>query len=126
MSAADETSGNDLVAQHVAKVIVRHDRIEIEITADPNSGELGSRGKLEIPFLPAVSGQKAVTRNPINKGDTDPVAREKLLSWNEKTFASLSAVARAITGVRWNGRRFFGLQEKTDAHQSGCKEAPTP
>ena len=28
-------------------------------------------------------------------------------SWNGMTFTSLSAVARAITGVRWNGPRFF-------------------
>ncbi len=31
--------------------------------------------------------------------------------WNGKTFASLSAVARAITGARWSGPRFFGLTE---------------
>ncbi len=30
-------------------------------------------------------------------------------AWNGKTFCSLSAVARAITGVNWNGPRFFGL-----------------
>lgn len=30
-------------------------------------------------------------------------------SWSGKTYRSLSAVARAITGTRWNGRRFFGL-----------------
>jgi hypothetical protein len=30
--------------------------------------------------------------------------------WEERTFASLSAVARAITGARWNGPRFFGLR----------------
>jgi Protein of unknown function (DUF2924) len=29
--------------------------------------------------------------------------------WEGRIFASLSAVARAITGVRWNGRRFFAL-----------------
>ncbi len=29
--------------------------------------------------------------------------------WDGHIFASLSAVARAITGVRWNGRRFFAL-----------------
>jgi hypothetical protein len=28
------------------------------------------------------------------------------------TYDSLSAVARAITGTRWNGPRFFGLREK--------------
>ena len=30
-------------------------------------------------------------------------------AWEGRTYASLSAVARAITGVRWNGHRFFGL-----------------
>jgi hypothetical protein len=29
-----------------------------------------------------------------------------------QTFDSLSAVAREITGVRWNGPRFFGLRVK--------------
>jgi len=30
-------------------------------------------------------------------------------AWNGRVFASLSAVARAITGTNWNGPRFFGL-----------------
>ncbi|MCB1474100.1 MAG: DUF2924 domain-containing protein [Rhodobiaceae bacterium] len=29
--------------------------------------------------------------------------------WNGKHYKSLSAVARAITGARWSGPRFFGL-----------------
>ena len=29
--------------------------------------------------------------------------------WNGKSYRSLSAIARAITGVRWSGPRFFGL-----------------
>jgi hypothetical protein len=32
--------------------------------------------------------------------------------WQDRTYASLSAVARAITGTSWNGRRFFGLPMK--------------
>ncbi len=31
-------------------------------------------------------------------------------SWRDKSYASLSEVARAITGTRWSGPRFFGLQ----------------
>ncbi len=31
-------------------------------------------------------------------------------SWRGKGYASLSEVARAITGTRWSGPRFFGLQ----------------
>lgn len=31
-------------------------------------------------------------------------------SWQAKTYVSLSEVARAITGTRWSGPRFFGLK----------------
>jgi hypothetical protein len=31
--------------------------------------------------------------------------------WEGKLYPSLSAVARAVTGSRWNGPRFFGLRE---------------
>ena len=31
--------------------------------------------------------------------------------WQEKTFASLSSAAKAITGTNWNGNTFFGLSE---------------
>ena len=30
--------------------------------------------------------------------------------WRETTYASLSTIARAITGTGWNGPRFFGLR----------------
>ena len=32
-------------------------------------------------------------------------------AWRGSTYASLSEIARAITGTRWNGPRFFGLRE---------------
>lgn len=31
--------------------------------------------------------------------------------WNGRTHRSLSSIARAITGARWSGPRFFGLRE---------------
>jgi hypothetical protein len=34
-------------------------------------------------------------------------------AWNGKTYPSLSQIALAITGTRWNGPRFFGLRDKT-------------
>ena len=33
-------------------------------------------------------------------------------SWNGKSYASLSKVALAMTGTRWSGPRFFGLNGK--------------
>jgi len=38
--------------------------------------------------------------------------------WKGQTFRSLSEVARAITGTRWNGPRFFGLRQSGASIQS--------
>jgi hypothetical protein len=35
-------------------------------------------------------------------------------AWNGQTYDSLSRVAFAITGTKWNGPRFFGLRDKED------------
>ena len=35
-------------------------------------------------------------------------------AWNGQTYDSLSKVAFAITGTKWNGPRFFGLRDKDD------------
>ena len=41
--------------------------------------------------------------------------------WQDRTYPSLSAIARAITGTSWNGRRFFGLpmKQKADRGETG-------
>ena len=38
----------------------------------------------------------------------------KMKAWNGQTYDSLSKVAFAITGTKWNGPRFFGLRDKED------------
>ncbi len=38
-------------------------------------------------------------------------------SWNGKTYRSLSKVAFAITGSRWNGPRFFGLRDRPSSER---------
>jgi hypothetical protein len=35
-------------------------------------------------------------------------------AWNGQTYDSLSKVAFAITGTKWNGPRFFGMRDKAD------------
>lgn len=42
-------------------------------------------------------------------------------AWNGKIYPSLSKVAGAITGTRWNGPRFFGLRDKHRTPSSGGK-----
>jgi len=43
------------------------------------------------------------------------MALEDGFAWNGKTYESLSKVAFAITGTRWNGPRFFGLRDRPKA-----------
>lgn len=38
-------------------------------------------------------------------------------AWNGATYDSLSRVAHAITGTKWNGPRFFGLRERPSPAQ---------
>jgi Protein of unknown function (DUF2924) len=41
-------------------------------------------------------------------------------AWNGQTYDSLSKVAFAITGTKWNGPRFFGLRSKEDRSDAGA------
>jgi hypothetical protein len=42
--------------------------------------------------------------------------------WKDKTYPSLSAIARIITGSNWNGPRFFGLREGVGKKPSQPRE----
>jgi hypothetical protein len=50
------------------------------------------------------------------------IALEKGFRWNGETHRSLSAIARAITGTKWNGHVFFGLRRR----KSPCAVAGSP
>ena len=39
-------------------------------------------------------------------------------AWNGATYTSLSAAAFAITGTKWNGRRFFGVRHRNRVRES--------
>jgi hypothetical protein len=49
-------------------------------------------------------------------------------SWRNTTYPSLSAIAQAITGTKWNGPRFFGLRDSKGAkgRKIGDPKAPGP
>jgi hypothetical protein len=44
----------------------------------------------------------------------------------ERRYASLSEVARVITGTRWSGPRFFGLDHKNDCSRPPATERTSP
>ena len=41
--------------------------------------------------------------------------------YEERRYESLSAVARAITGTRWNGLLFFGLTQRGKAKRNAAR-----
>jgi hypothetical protein len=43
------------------------------------------------------------------------ILEDEEVEYNGQVYKSLSAVARAITGVRWNGREFFHVEKRTKA-----------
>ncbi|MFN2186378.1 MAG: DUF2924 domain-containing protein [Anaerolineae bacterium] len=52
-------------------------------------------------------------------GETHEVlVLDKGFAWRGETYASLTAVARAITGTNWNGWAFFGLKHRTKTASS--------
>ena len=48
--------------------------------------------------------------------------------WHETTYASLSIIARAITGTSWNGPRLFGLRSGAEptASSEAANGSPAP
>jgi hypothetical protein len=47
-------------------------------------------------------------------------------SWQGSVFPSLSAIAKEITGTRWNGPRFFGLRERESRSAAPVKRGGRP
>ena len=47
--------------------------------------------------------------------------------WRESAYASLSTIARAITGTAWNGPRFFGLRTgRNELNAPAARQAADP
>ncbi|MER2263857.1 DUF2924 domain-containing protein [Methylobacterium oxalidis] len=82
----------------------------------------GRRSKAAPPIPPAPStGLRPGTlllREHAGQVHTVTVLADGF-GWQGRTYTSLSEVARAITGTRWNGPRFFGLRDKRDASSGG-------
>ena len=81
----------------------------LDLLADEVEGTLTRKAQIADPRNPVV-GTKLI-REWDGVAQTVTVLREGL-DWDGRRFKSLSAVARAITGTRWNGYRFFGLRER--------------
>jgi Protein of unknown function (DUF2924) len=90
---------------------------------------LGDLDPATVRYLNRLVGSEANASTPLSgEGATRPgtvlvrewngachrvMALDEGFAWEGGTYKSLSQVARAITGTRWNGPRFFGLREGT-------------
>lgn len=71
---------------------------------------LASDGTLiPLPAIPAIKPGTLLVREWEGHLHSVMVLADGF-AWNGSIYASLSAVALAITGTRWNGPRFFGLR----------------
>jgi hypothetical protein len=98
-------------------------RLQADVLGDLD-GE--SQRLLDRSVSPEDAGQRAVdlARRAVNLRPGTVLAREwngqmqrvavlaDGFAWNGKTYPSLSKIAFAITGTRWNGPKFFGLRDK--------------
>ena len=98
-------------------------RLQAEVLGDLD-GE--SQRLLDRSATPEDAGQRAVklSRRTTNLRPGTVLGREwqgKMhrvavladgFAWNGKTYPSLTKIAFAITGTRWNGPKFFGLRNK--------------
>jgi hypothetical protein len=72
----------------------------------------GNLSPLETPRGPGANLKPGAVLIREYKGETHQVTvLEKGYTWQGQTYASLSAVARAITQTNWNGYVFFGLRQ---------------
>ncbi len=81
----------------------------LDLLANEVEGTLTRKAQIADPRNPVV-GTKLI-REWDGIAHTVTVLKEGF-DWSGQRYKSLSAVARAITGTRWNGYRFFGLRER--------------
>jgi hypothetical protein len=96
-----------------AAVLGDLDRATIRLLEKLAGGRASRQEKTQSVPMP---GEGAVKPGTLLMREWDGVqhrvmALEDGFAWNGKTYRSLSEVARAMTGTRWSGPRFFGTRQ---------------
>lgn len=90
-------------------------RLQAEIFGglEPETRKLLKRKSMpRPPRLPAGVGLTREYRGVLYQVEV----REEAFLYGGREYDSLSEIARTITGTRWNGPRFFGLRDRSQAH----------
>jgi hypothetical protein len=92
----------------------KNTRRMLDMLADEVEGKATGKAIICDPRNPVVGTR--LLREWDNVEHTVTVATDGY-EWQGRKYKSLSAIARAITGVQWNGWRFFGLRESRRGRQ---------
>lgn len=87
----------------------RETRRMLDLLADEVEGHARRKHQIADPRNPVIGTR--LIREWDGVEHTITVLKDGF-DWQGRKFKSLSAVAREITGTRWNGYRFFGLRER--------------
>lgn len=85
-------------------------RMQAAAYGDLTSDDRRRLKSASLPTLQALKEGSRVAREYLGVIH-EVVAEPDGFRYRERRCRSLSAIAREITGVRWNGPRFFGLRE---------------
>src|SRR5690606_38320066 len=80
----------------------------LDALADVLQGKAGRQAMIRESRMPVVGTRLVREWNGVEHAVT--VLRDGF-EWEGRRYKSLSVIARAIAGTRWNGWRFFGLRE---------------
>jgi Protein of unknown function (DUF2924) len=92
---------------HVTRQVL--DRTNVEETGATTSTRLASFDQKQAKLTPG-----SVLVREWDRQSQRVMVLADGFAWNGQTYDSLSKVAFAITGTKWNGPRFFGLRDKED------------
>jgi len=85
-----------------------------EFVAQPDSGS-GSIDRTRPPKDHRVPGPGALLTRRVGNRQIVVKVLSDGFEYESRRYRSLSAIAREVTGTRWNGLLFFGLAERRDA-----------
>ena len=86
------------------KVFGGHDKAALRLLAGIGQKRAGDQRAQRLKSGTVLVREFGGTRHTVT------IAPEGFI-WQEKTYSSLTAIARIITGSSWNGPRVFGLRE---------------
>ena len=89
----------------------RHGGLPAVVARELMRDAAGGAGKASIPPPVVIRPGTRLIREW--QGRTIAVlATEDGFCWEERSYSSLTAIAREVTGARWSGPRFFGLTSR--------------